>query len=209
VNEVKGFANVVFPARDLSAGVAAWTAMLGREPAFVGDDFAVFSGEGVEVGLTALPWVDHPLVFWKVDDVEDTHRVLVARGATPLGEIADGSLAELDAAEVVNGDRHRRRPRRPARGRQSPGREPDRAHAGSGLAPPTAGVSAGWGGRANAQPPTSPATQVLSATSLKSVPVGSAAAASRPYGVSSAGRTIFPPSRTICSSAAAVSSTPK
>jgi catechol 2,3-dioxygenase-like lactoylglutathione lyase family enzyme len=104
VSEVKGFARVVFPARDLSAGVAAWTGMLGREPAFVGDDFAVFSGEGVEVGLTALPSVDHPLVFWKVDDVEDTHRVLVARGATPLGEIADGSLAELGAAEVTNGD---------------------------------------------------------------------------------------------------------
>ena len=55
MGEVKGFANVVFPARDLEAGVAAWTAMLGREPAFVGDDFAVFTGDGVEVGLTALP----------------------------------------------------------------------------------------------------------------------------------------------------------
>jgi hypothetical protein len=63
--EVKGFANVVLPARDLDAGVAAWTAMLGQEPAFVGDDFAVFTGNGVEVGLTARPWVDHPLVFWR------------------------------------------------------------------------------------------------------------------------------------------------
>lgn len=104
MGEIKGFANVVFPARDLPAGVAAWTAMLGREPAFVGDDFAVFSGGGVEVGLTALPWVDHPLVFWKVDEIEDAHRALVARGATPLGEIADGSLAELATAEVTNGD---------------------------------------------------------------------------------------------------------
>ncbi len=104
MSEMKGFANVVFPARDLEAGVTAWTAMLGREPAFVGDDFAVFSGDGVEVGLTAAPWVDHPLVFWKVDDVEDSHSALVARGATALGEIADGSLAELGTAEVTNGD---------------------------------------------------------------------------------------------------------
>ena len=104
MGEVKGFANVVFPARDLDAGVAAWTAMLGQDPAFVGDDFAVFSGDGVEVGLTALPWVDHPLVFWKVDDIEDSHRTLVARGATPLGETAGGSLAELGTAEVANGD---------------------------------------------------------------------------------------------------------
>jgi hypothetical protein len=78
--------------------------MLGQDPAFVGDDFAVFSGDGVEVGLTALPWVDHPLVFWKVDDIEDSHRTLVARGATPLGETAAGSLAELGTAEVANGD---------------------------------------------------------------------------------------------------------
>lgn len=104
MSELKGFANVVFPARDLEAAVAAWTAMLGQEPAFAGDDFAVFSGGGVEVGLTALPWVDHPLVFWKVDDVGEAHRALVARGATPLGEIADGSLAELGTAEVTNGD---------------------------------------------------------------------------------------------------------
>ncbi len=104
MGELKGFANVVFPARDLEPAVAAWTAMLGAEPAFVGGDFAAFSGGGVEVGLSALPWVDHPLVFWKVDDVEDTHRALVARGATPLGEIADGSLAELGTAEVTNGD---------------------------------------------------------------------------------------------------------
>jgi catechol 2,3-dioxygenase-like lactoylglutathione lyase family enzyme len=104
MGELKGFANVVFPARDLEAGVAAWTAVLGREPAFVGDDFAAFVGDGVEVGLTALPWVDHPLVFWKVDEIDEAHRALVARGATALGETADGSLAELGTAEVTNGD---------------------------------------------------------------------------------------------------------
>ena len=65
--------------------------MLDREPAFVGADFASFRGDGIDVGLTALPWVDHPLVFWKVDDIEAAHRGLgVSRGATPLGEIADG-----------------------------------------------------------------------------------------------------------------------
>jgi predicted enzyme related to lactoylglutathione lyase len=104
MGELKGFANVVFPARDLNVAVEAWSAMLGQEPAFVGDDFAAFSGGGVEIGLTALPWVDHPLVFWSVDDVEAAHRAIVARGATPLGEIADGSLAELGTAEVTNGD---------------------------------------------------------------------------------------------------------
>jgi catechol 2,3-dioxygenase-like lactoylglutathione lyase family enzyme len=101
---LQGFANVVLPARDLDRSVAAWTAILGQEPAFVGEDFAAFVGDGVQIGLTALPWVDHPLVFWKVEDVEEAHRVLVSRGAAALGEIADGSLAELGTADVTNGD---------------------------------------------------------------------------------------------------------
>ncbi|MGH3039638.1 MAG: VOC family protein [Gaiellaceae bacterium] len=104
MSDLKGFANVVFPARDLDAGIAAWSAVLGEEPAFQGPDFAVFTGGGVELGLTAAPWVEHPLVFWKVDDIEETHRALVSAGATPMGGIADGSLAELGTAEVTNGD---------------------------------------------------------------------------------------------------------
>ena len=101
---LNGFANVVFPTRDLQASVAAWTELLGHGPLFAGDDFAAFSGDDVRLGLTALPWVDHPLVFWRVDDVEEALRALVSRGATPLGEIADGSLAAIGEAEVTNGD---------------------------------------------------------------------------------------------------------
>jgi hypothetical protein len=49
----------------------------------------------------------------------------------------------------------------------------------------------------------------LAATSRNDAPVGSAAVASRPYGVSSASRSTEPPSSTIFASAASVSSTPK
>lgn len=101
---LNGFANVVFPTRDLEASVAAWTELLGHGPVFAGEDFAAFSGDDVRLALTALPWVDHPLVFWRVDDVEAAHGELVARGATPLGEVADGSLAPLGEGEVTNGD---------------------------------------------------------------------------------------------------------
>jgi catechol 2,3-dioxygenase-like lactoylglutathione lyase family enzyme len=102
--DIKGFANVVLPARDLETSIAAWSALLQQPPAFQGDDFAVFMGNGAEVGLTSKPWVDHPLVFWKVDDIEAAHRTLLAAGATALGEIADGSLAELGTSTVTNGD---------------------------------------------------------------------------------------------------------
>ncbi len=101
---LKGFANVVFPTHDLQASVAAWTELLGHGPVFAGDDFAAFSGDDVRLGLTALPWVDHPLVFWQVDDVEQAHAALLSRGATALGEVADGSLAALGEAEITNGD---------------------------------------------------------------------------------------------------------
>jgi hypothetical protein len=101
---LNGFANVVFPTRDLDASVAAGTELLGHGPVFAGEDFAAFSGDDVRLALTALPWVDHPLVFWRVDDVAAAHAELVARGATPLGEVAGGSLAPVREAEVTNGD---------------------------------------------------------------------------------------------------------
>jgi catechol 2,3-dioxygenase-like lactoylglutathione lyase family enzyme len=104
MGHINGFHNVVVPARDLERGIATWTAMLGQPPAFQGPDFAYFTGQGVEIGLTAKPWVDYALVFWAVDDIEAAHRDLLATGATAMVEVADGSLAELGTAEVTNGD---------------------------------------------------------------------------------------------------------
>ncbi|GIH02087.1 hypothetical protein Rhe02_01540 [Rhizocola hellebori] len=104
MSQFKGFANVVYPTDDLQASVAAWTAILDQEPAFVGDDFAGFTGKGVEVALSSAPWVDHPLVFWKVDNLEEAREELISRGAVPMGEVADGSLAELGTAKITNGD---------------------------------------------------------------------------------------------------------
>ena len=104
MGHIQGFSNVVVPARDLASSIAAWTALLGQEPAFQGDDFALFTGSGVEIGLTSKPWVDFPLVFWSVDDIEAAHRDLLAAGGTAMVEIADGSLAKIGTADVANGD---------------------------------------------------------------------------------------------------------
>ena len=104
MGHIVGFGNVVVPARDLAASIAAWTALLGQGPTFQGDDFALFTGGGVEIGLTSKPWVDYSLVFWTVDDIEAAHRDLLAAGATAMVEVADGSLAKLGTADVANGD---------------------------------------------------------------------------------------------------------
>jgi hypothetical protein len=105
-------ATVVFPARDFEAGVNAWTSVFGSGPAFSSSrqqtaageaDFAVFKTPDIEIGLTSLPWVDEPLLFLDTDDIEQTRQELVDSGAAGLGEVADGSLAELGSAPITNG----------------------------------------------------------------------------------------------------------
>ena len=106
-------ATVVFPARDFEAGVTAWTSVFGSGPAFSSSgqqtppgeaDFAVFKTPDIEIGLTSLPWVDEPLVFIDADDIEQKRRHLIDAGATALGEVAHGSLAEIGTAPITNGD---------------------------------------------------------------------------------------------------------
>ena len=101
---LKGIRSIVFPTRDLQASITAWTQVLGKAPAYQAPDFAVFNDGANEVGLSQVPWVDRPLVFWKVEDIEEAHRALVASGAKAMGEIAGGLVAELGTAPVTNGD---------------------------------------------------------------------------------------------------------
>jgi hypothetical protein len=105
-------ATVVFPAREFEAAVNAWTSVFGAGPAFSSSgqqtapgeaDFAVFKTPEIEIALTSLPWVDEPLVFLDTGDIEQTRQELIDSGATGLGEVADGSLAELGSAPITNG----------------------------------------------------------------------------------------------------------
>jgi hypothetical protein len=105
-------ATVVFPAREFEAGVSAWTSVFDTGPTFSSSgqqtapgeaDFAVFKTPDIEIALTSLPWVDEPLLFLDTDDIEKTRQELVSSGATGLGEIAVGSLAELGSAPITNG----------------------------------------------------------------------------------------------------------
>jgi len=106
-------AAVVFPARDFNESVAAWSTVFGTGPTFSSDgiekapgdaDFAVFKSAETEIGLTSMPWVDEPLVLLSTDDIDASRQELIAAGAMPLGEIADGSLAVLGTAPITNGD---------------------------------------------------------------------------------------------------------
>ncbi|MEV0248444.1 VOC family protein [Nocardia sp. NPDC050712] len=101
MNAPTGLTNVVYPAADLDASVAVFTELLGVDPVFRTEDYAMFA---IGIALSSKPWVHHPLPFWTVSDIAATHAALVAGGATAMGEIADGSLAEIGTAPVVNGD---------------------------------------------------------------------------------------------------------
>ncbi len=63
----------------------------------------MFKTPDIEIGLTSLPWVDEPLVFLDTGDIEQARQELIDAGATGLGEVADGSLAELGSAPITNG----------------------------------------------------------------------------------------------------------
>ena len=104
-------AAVVLPAREFGAGVNAWMSVFGSGPAFSSSgqqtapgeaDFAVFKTPDIEIGLTSLPWVDEPLVFLDTGDIERARQELIDAGATGLSEVADGSLAELGSAPIIN-----------------------------------------------------------------------------------------------------------
>lgn len=95
---------VIYPARDIAASTSVWSKVLGHGPSWESPDYVAFADGDVETGLSRLPWFDHPLVFWQVDDIEKAHSDLLATGLTAMGEVAGGSMAELETATVVNGD---------------------------------------------------------------------------------------------------------
>lgn len=95
---------VIYPARDIAASTAAWRETLGSAPVWESPDYIAFAKGDVEIGLSRLPWFDHPLVFWHVDDLEKAHGELLTSGARAMGEVAGGSMAELGTAQITNGD---------------------------------------------------------------------------------------------------------
>ena len=95
---------IVYPARDLKASVTAWSKMLGA-PVYQNDDFATFVGkDGIDIRLSRLPWVDYPLTFWEVKDIEKAHTDMLENGATAMGIVEEGVLDEIGKRPITNGN---------------------------------------------------------------------------------------------------------
>ena len=88
----------------MRASITSWASLLGAEPFYQTPDFATFFAGEIEIGLSRLPWVEYPLVFWAVEDIAAAHRGLIAAGMRAMGEVAGGSLAVIGLAPITNGD---------------------------------------------------------------------------------------------------------
>ncbi|MGI8577963.1 MAG: VOC family protein [Nocardioidaceae bacterium] len=92
--DLKGLRTVIYPAPDLDAAKACWTATLGAAPYFDQPFYVGFSVAGCELGLMpdADP-IDGALTYWAVDDVAGSVREALAGAATehtPVSEVGDG-----------------------------------------------------------------------------------------------------------------------
>lgn len=89
-----GIRTVIYPAPDLAAAKAWWTAILGIEPYFDEPFFVGFSPGGYELGLD--PNGDPSagaVTYWGVPDADVAHAHLLASGAMPrdpVTEVGDG-----------------------------------------------------------------------------------------------------------------------
>ena len=88
-----GLRTVIYPAPDLEAAKAWWTALLGVAPYFDEAFYVGFSVGGYELGLlpTADP-ADGALTYWGVADVSAAVAASTAQGATehaPAAEVGD------------------------------------------------------------------------------------------------------------------------
>jgi len=92
--DLHGLRTVIYPAPDLSAATAWWTAFLGYGPYFAEPFYVGFSVGGYELGL--LPTADGSdgaLTYWGVADVAAAVDAAVAAGASvhvPAAEVGDG-----------------------------------------------------------------------------------------------------------------------
>ena len=89
-----GLRTVIYPAPDLDAAKAWWTALLGFGPYFDEPFYVGYEVGGYELGLlpTADP-SDGALVYWGVADVAAAVATAVAQGAiehVPVAEVGGG-----------------------------------------------------------------------------------------------------------------------
>ena len=101
-----GLRTVVYPAPDLAASKAWWTAVLGIEPYFDQPFYVGFNPGGYELGLN--PNADPsagPTTYWGVRDIAAAAQRLIAKGAVAVAAVEDvGDGIKLGTFRSPGGD---------------------------------------------------------------------------------------------------------
>ena len=85
-----GLRTVIYPAPDLPASKAWFTALLGIEPYFDEPFYVGYEVGGYELGLhPAADPAAGAVAYWGVADADDTLAALLAAGATPREPVTD------------------------------------------------------------------------------------------------------------------------
>ena len=85
-----GLRTVIYPAPDLAASKAWFSAMLGAEPYFDQPFYVGYNVAGYELGLD--PNADPAIgaqSYWGVGDIDRTYQQLIAAGARPHTEVTE------------------------------------------------------------------------------------------------------------------------
>jgi hypothetical protein len=100
---LKRIRTIVYPAPDLKSSMQAWSKVLG-DPVYKNKDFVTFLNEdGIDIRLSRLPWTDHPVTFWEVDDIKATYAEMLQGGATAMSEKENGELEEVTQQTGADG----------------------------------------------------------------------------------------------------------
>lgn len=93
---LRGLRTVIYPAPELEAAKAWWTATLGVAPYFDQPFYVGYAVAGYELGLLpSTDPADGALTYWGVDDVAAAVRYAIASGAiehTPVADVGDGII---------------------------------------------------------------------------------------------------------------------
>jgi predicted enzyme related to lactoylglutathione lyase len=85
-----GLRTVIYPAPDLAAATAWWTALLGHGPYFEEPFYVGFEVAGYELGLDPnLDPADGPTTYWGVGDLDAAATAITAAGATVRSPVAE------------------------------------------------------------------------------------------------------------------------
>lgn len=104
---MSGIKTIIFPVKDIGQATALYGTLLGAEPVMNEPYYVQFNVAGHEIGLDPEghnKGMTGPVVYWQVDDIEESLRQLLDAGARPKQEVTDVGGGKRFIASVTDAD---------------------------------------------------------------------------------------------------------